>query len=257
MSVRSVGGAEFPVSEAFLSSEEGLRDKLCKVCGKAGRRVLPVTMATHLDAERWALINEAYFFCFTPTCPIIYYNNRDDRYFSKHDVKTKFGPKEGSPPRPICYCLQVTEERIEEEILGKGCCYSLEDIEAYTRAGTGKWCLTTNPSGKCCREYLPQVVEKYLALAKGRPVERQLRKVSALLEEPYQLVELSVSGMTCESCAVAVKSSIEQLGGRDVRVSLAGARAEASIPISLKPEEVAERVSEMGYDAKVVRVTRS
>jgi len=125
-------------------------------------------------------------------------------YFSKFDVKTRFGPKESDPPRPICYCLQVTEEQIENEILFKGCCYSLEDIEAYTRAGTGKWCLTTNPSGKCCREYLPSIIEKYLEKSRGGPAEKALNKVALLVEEPYQSVELGVDGMTCESCVTAV-----------------------------------------------------
>jgi copper chaperone CopZ len=255
MSVRSVGGREFRVSETYDPLDKSAR-QTCKVCGNVGRRVMQVTMATHLAAEHWNLINEGYFFCFTPTCPIIYYNNTKDIYFSKFDVKTRFGPKESEPPRPICYCLQVTEEQIENEILLKGCCYSLEDIEAYTRAGTGKWCLTTNPSGKCCREYLPVTIGKYLEKARGGPAEKALNKVALLVEEPYQSVELYVDGMTCESCVVAVRTTIEQLGGKNVVVSLAEGKAKAVIPIALKPEQLAQQLSEMGYDTHVRSVKR-
>jgi copper chaperone CopZ len=255
MSVKSVGGMEFSVSELYAQADKSSR-QACKVCGKVGKRVLPVTMATHIAAEHCSLINEGYFFCFTPSCPIIYYNNVNDVYFSKFDVKIRFGPKESNPPRPICYCLQVTEEQIENEILSKGCCYSLEDIEAYTRAGTGKWCLTTNPSGKCCREYLPSIIEKYLEKSRGGPAEKALNKVALLVEEPYQSVELGVDGMTCESCVTAVKSTIEQLGGKDVVVSLTEGKAKATIPIALKPEQLAQQLSEMGYDTRVLNVRR-
>lgn len=75
-----------------------------------------------------------------------------------------FGPKEKEGLRPICYYLGVLEEHIRYEVLKKGCCDSLEDIVEFTKAGTGKWWLTTNPSGKCCRDYLPGVVGRYLSM---------------------------------------------------------------------------------------------
>jgi copper chaperone CopZ len=62
--------------------------------------------------------------------------------------------------------------------------------------------------------------------------------------------------MTCESCATAVKSVIEQLGGKDVVVSLTERKAKVTIPIALKPEQLAQQLSEMGYDTRVLNVRR-
>lgn len=255
--LRSVGGAEIGIHEEYLRAAERhprLADRLCKACGKPGVRVLPVTIATHVDARYWHLLSDGpFFFSLTPDCAVTYFNNRTGIYFLKNEIKTRFGPKEKDPPRPICYCLQVTEERIADEILRKRCCDSLQDIEAYTRAGTGKWCLTTNPSGKCCREYLPEVVEKYLALAKDEVVEELKKLQFRIEEEERRIIELEVRGMTCEGCVAAVKSIIENMGGIDVSVSLRDGEATAAIPASLTPEEVARAISDSGYEAYVKR----
>jgi copper chaperone CopZ len=103
---------------------------------------------------------------------------------------------------------------------------------------------------------LPSIIEKYLEKSRGGPAERALNKVALLVEEPYQSVELGVDGMTCESCVTAVKSTIEQLGGKNVVVSLTEGKAKAAIPIALKPEQLAQQLSEMGYDTRVLNVRR-
>ena len=255
--IKSVEGREIPVHENFLKTAEQnptAAEKLCPACGRQGVRVLPVTIATHVDAKYWNLISDGYYFSLTPECPVTYYNNSKRIYFLKDEIKTRFGIKETEPPRPICYCLQVTEEMIADEILNKRCCYSLQDIEAYTKAGTGKWCLTTNPSGKCCREYLGEVVEKYLRMAGDEAVRKAILNVKESLKEPLKRVELEVKGMTCESCTVAVKAIIENLGGREVSVSLREGKATALIPIHIKPEEVSASVSDSGYVAYVKKV---
>ncbi|MBI4257420.1 MAG: hypothetical protein HY619_00550, partial [Thaumarchaeota archaeon] len=222
--VRSMSGKTLNVSPEYLRAAETApadAEKLCKVCGDPGVRVLSVTVATHVDAQHWGILSEGFRFSATADCPVIYFNNSKDIYFLRKEVKTRYGLKEKEPPRPICYCLQVTEERIAEEILQKQCCYSLQDIVSYTKAGTGKWCLTTNPSGKCCRDYLPQVVDKYLAKVGRKPLREELQEIKERLQakDPLQEVVLSIKGMTCESCGVSVKSMLEQIGARNVTVS--------------------------------------
>lgn len=233
-------------------------EKLCKVCGELGIRVLSVTVATHVDARHWSLLSDGFRFSATVDCPVFYFNNIKGIYFTNEEVKTRFGPKEKGPPRPICYCLQVTEERIAEEILKKNCCYSLQDIVSYTKAGTGKWCLTTNPSGKCCRDYLPEVVDRYLAKVGRKPLRQELQGIKERLEakEPAQEIVLSVKGMTCESCAVSVRSMLEQVGGKNVTVSLERGEARLQTPTSISPDEVAKAVEDLGYRAIVAKKTR-
>jgi len=91
---------------------------------------------------------------------------------------------------------------------------------------------------------------------KGGPAGKALNEVALLVEEPYQSVELDMDGMTWESCVTAVKSTIEQLGGKGVVVSLTEGKAKATIPIALKPEQLAQQLSEMGYVTCVLSVRR-
>ncbi len=134
--------------------------------------------------------------------------------------------------------------------MNKGCCFSLEDIEYYTKAGTGKWCLTTNPSGKCCREYLQMIVNRYLKIAK-KSVKVELEKIRSIINEPLKEVELEVNGMTCESCASAIRSIIEYHGGTDIFVNLEKNNAKCLIPVSKRPEELIERINESGFTARI------
>jgi len=259
MYFRSVSGKTVLVNEEYqklVRSENREAEKTCPSCGIKGVRVLPVTIATHVDAKFWNLIkNRVFYFSLTPDCPVMYYNNNEQIYFLRDEVKTRFGLKEKESPRPICYCLQVTEEQIADEILNKRCCDSLEDIEAYTKAGTGKWCLTTNPSGKCCREYLGEIVEKYLTMVREENVKTLLQEVKAKVIEHLRKAELEVRGMTCESCSVAVRSIIENLGGRDVSVDLKESKAEFLIPSSLNIQDLVTAINDAGYKARLRIIT--
>ncbi len=237
--------------------EESERDqRVCPVCGERGLRVLKVTVATHVPEKFWSHLTEGFYFCSNPSCEMFYFNNVSKTYFLKDEVKTRFGLKEGEPPRPICYCLQVTEEMIEQEIIEKGCCDSLEDIVAFTKAGTGKWCLTTNPSGKCCREYLGLVVDKYLQMARGTSAESAVRSVAEQLKPTMITVELAVEGMTCEGCEQAVRSAIESLGGSAHSVSYREGKAVARIPVTVTVDELLATLDSMGYRARTERITR-
>ena len=150
------------------------------------------------------------------------------------------------------------EEDISYEILKKNCCDSLHDIEEFTKAGTGKWCLTTNPSGRCCRDYLPSVVDKFLRMRDAAGVKPILNKVKRNLEDnlPEKEVHLTVGGMTCESCATHVKNVIEKMGGNKVNVSLKDAGAFFLLPTITKPDEVAVALTESGYESHVVEQVR-
>jgi copper chaperone CopZ len=233
-------------------------EKLCRVCGTEANRVLSVTVATHVDARFWPLLADGYRFCAAENCPVLYFDNKKKLYFTRDEVKTRFGPKEKTDPRPVCYCLNILAEQIRAEIEEKKCCYSLQDIVAYTKAGTGKWCLTTNPSGKCCREYLPKIVDAYLQKAGIEPLADQLRTLRQDLEEegPMQKIVLAVRGMTCESCASSVKATLENVGAKGVKVSFKDGRAELIAPTKTRANEISKVVDEMGYGASVVETER-
>jgi copper chaperone CopZ/bacterioferritin-associated ferredoxin len=246
--VVTVSGLRYPVHPGAGTSD-------CPICGKTGRRVIPVTMSVHLSPAHWALLGDGYRFCFTPSCPMMYYRNDEKVYFVRDEVKTRFGPKETAPPRPLCYCLQVTEEQIAEEILEKRCCTSLQEIERFTRAGTGKWCLTTNPSGKCCREYLPEIVAKYLPRVKELEFKAEVDTVLEKVEEKTRF-RLVIGGMSCESCARGIASTLKHYGATKVQIDFPSGKGEAIFPGTKSMAEIREWIEELGYEVKEVEMVK-
>ncbi len=213
----------------------------------------PVTMSVHLPAEYWTLLGDGFRFCFTRSCPMMYYRNHGKVYFTKAEIKTRFGPKEAEPPRPVCYCLQVTEEQIAEEILQKKCCTTLQDIQRFTRAGTGKWCLTTNPSGKCCREYLPDIVGKYTERVEESELKEGVESVLENIQEKIRF-HLVIGGMSCESCARGVASALEHYGATKVQVDFPSGEGDVTFPGSISASEVRRLIEEMGYEVREIRI---
>ena len=249
--VTTVSGLSIPCAEEMRGG--GDPGKRCPVCAHQGRRVIALTVTAHLREEFWSTLADGFWFCWTSECPIFYYDNPRRIYVSKdlREVRSRFGLKEKDPPRPICYCLGVNAERIFDEVEHKACCDSLADVERYTRAGTGKWCVTTNPSGVCCRAYLKAIVTESLARASEaarapvQEVQRELRRDDA----PGVAVELKVGGMDCEACSVAVTGLIEHAGGKRVRVSVSDGRAQLEFPPKANLRPLLEELSDAGYPA--------
>jgi copper chaperone CopZ len=244
--IRTVSGIKFTSATADAERE-------CPVCGETGRKVTPTTVVSHVREVFWASVGTGFWFCWTKECPIFYYDNERGLYFSKDpaEVRSRFGLKETGSPRPICYCLGINLERILDEVVVRKCCTSLEDVEHFTRVGTGKWCLITNPSGVCCRSYLREVVGSALELA-GPETKKSLDKVAIAVEspeEPLVVEELSVGGMDCESCTLSVAAALEQAGGQNVTVDFGKGVAHFSRPGKAPLEGFLQAVSEAGYAA--------
>jgi copper chaperone CopZ len=228
----------------------------CRECGQIGTKVLRVTMGVHIKEEHWPLLGQGFRFCWTPECEVIYYNNDKGVYFHKEDVKSRIGIKETTPPRPVCYCMNVTEERIAEEILEKKCCTSLEDIKSYTRAGEGKWCLTTNPTGRCCREYLAGVIDRYLAQANAG-LAGELRQMGEDLEKVENFrVTLMVEGLTCAGCVGSVAAALEEAGARGAEVSLEDGKAVAVVSERGTVDKLVKAVEDAGYKARLIEIEK-
>ena len=173
----------------------------CPVSHTKGLIVKKITLRTHVNEKFWDIISDSnYFFCPSKQCPIIYFNNKNNYYFDERSVKTRVSYKNGSEPRPICYCLNVLEHRILDEILVKKCCTSLEDVKKYTGARTGKFCHIYNPSGRCCGPQVNEIINKGLAL---------LQKDSSLAQEVIHTVH---SGCEyCKDTPEMIQKSINQI----------------------------------------------
>lgn len=250
----SIGSFKAPTGGCEMTKEE---TTACRECGKVGTKVLRVTMGVHVKEKHWPLLGQGFRFCWTPDCDIVYYNNDRGIYFRKSDVKSRIGLKETTPPRPVCYCMNVTEERIAEEILEKKCCSSLDDIKSYTRAGEGKWCLTTNPTGRCCREYLAEIIDKYLAQANSE-LAGELRQMEEDLEKVVNYrVTMKVEGLTCAGCVGSVAAALEEAGAKGAEVSLEEGKAVAVIREKEIVDKLLKAVEDAGYKASIIDMEKS
>jgi hypothetical protein len=152
----------------------GITDKIkqCPISGTKGLIVKKITLRGHVDENYWNIISdENFFFCPNKNCELIYFNNEKLYYFSSDDVKSRVSHKFEGEPRPICYCKNVLEHRILDEIVVNKRASSLDDIKKYTGARTGKLCHITNPSGRCCGPQVNEVIAKGLLLLENPNAE--------------------------------------------------------------------------------------
>lgn len=180
--VESISGITLSVSPAYEAA--ATKEAVCPVSATSGHRVRQVTLGNHLPVEHWRWVwDEGFHFCPAADCPVVYFNNSQRVYFTKAEVRTRVGIKETTAPIPVCYCMNVTAERIQEEIQVKRCCDSLEDIKEYTKARTGKLCHVSNPAGKCCGKHVTAVVEKALTYLGDKRLEEQAREICCQIPE--------------------------------------------------------------------------
>lgn len=143
-----------------LEIKEGIG--FCPISYSKGKRILRKTLANHVKPKYWELIrDDGFFFCGDLDCPITYFNNSEKLYFGLSDVVTSIMHKMpiNTENRPMCYCKNVLESVIIDELLNKQCCDSIIDIQKFTEANTGKDCAITNPTGRCCGKQIKEVLE--------------------------------------------------------------------------------------------------
>ncbi len=179
LTVKSVDGQELNISFRFyriVNEVKEKREMICKICGReASNLVKRITMENLIkDDFKNFITDDKHYFCATFMCPVVYFRNDPDVYFTKETLKVRVGVKEAIPPITVCYCLDVDEQTILEEIVLKRCCDSIEKIKEYTKARTGRECHIKNPSGKCCGEFVKRILEKGLSFN----VEESLKKLA-------------------------------------------------------------------------------
>ncbi|MCQ8892475.1 MAG: (2Fe-2S)-binding protein [Candidatus Methanosuratincola sp.] len=124
----------------------------CPLCKKRGIPVDRATVICHAKESAWPIGDNPYHICENPGCEVVYFSSGG--CLKKADVKTRVTFKESGPPRPLCYCKQVTEEDVISAI--KQGAKTVEDVIEATGIGGGGLCKFTNPYGRCCsRYYLP------------------------------------------------------------------------------------------------------
>lgn len=144
------------------SKDSTSTENFCQISFDKGQRLLRKTLANHFKPKYWNIISDSgFYFCPTRDCPVYYFNNQSKVYLGENDVQTTVMHKMeiGADNRPACYCKNVLESTIFDELLVRKCCDSLIDIQNFTKANTGKDCSITNPTGRCCGKQIREILE--------------------------------------------------------------------------------------------------
>ncbi len=141
------------------------KSDICKECGNNGKSVSEITLKSLVKDSKFEDITNftGFHFCETPTCNVVYFNNEQNFYLHKEDVKVRVGIKETEDPIPVCYCFGWTQERIFNQIKQQGYSTVIQEISAKVKAGECA-CEINNPSGRCCLEEVKKVIERGMKL---------------------------------------------------------------------------------------------
>ncbi len=138
---------------------------ICKECGNKGKPVSEITLKSLVKEPVLEAIEslDGFFYCETPTCGVVYFNNEQQVYLYKEDVNVRVGIKETESPIPVCYCFGWTQEKIFEQIKQPGKSTAVKEISARVKSGECE-CEKKNPSGRCCLGEVTKVVKKGIEL---------------------------------------------------------------------------------------------
>ncbi len=132
---------------------------ICKECGNKGHAVGEITLKNLVKEPVLEAIKsrDGIYYCETPTCGVVYFNNEQQAYLHKEDVKVRVGIKETESSIPVCYCFGWTQERIFEQIKQQGKSTAVKEISARVKSGECE-CEKKNPSGRCCLGNIYKVI---------------------------------------------------------------------------------------------------
>ncbi|CAG1009697.1 MAG: hypothetical protein OIN86_11215 [Candidatus Methanoperedens sp.] len=134
---------------------------ICKECNGKGKPAREITIESLVKEPQLEAIEspDGFYYCETPTCGVVYFNNERQVYLHKEDVKVRVGIKETESPISICYCFGWTQERIFEQIKQQGNSTAVKEISAKIKSGECE-CEIKNPSGRCCLGDVNKMVKK-------------------------------------------------------------------------------------------------
>lgn len=121
----------------------------CPQCGQKGKQVQGQTIKALLSISLRALREVDYWFCRTPTCPVVYFSSDGEQAFTAEQIRERVYQKEpGADEVPVCYCFQYTAGEVRSAP-SKAQKAILENIQAGIQAGQCA-CDLRNPQGSCC-----------------------------------------------------------------------------------------------------------
>ena len=128
---------------------------ICASCGAVGHRVARKTLLHQLKhSELMTLHGASFHFCAKIDCDVVYFGEGGATY-TQDQVRQKVGRKSTDRQRTICYCFDVSESGVREELektgKSKSKTFVMEQVKLKNCA-----CEIRNPSGQCCLKDFPK-----------------------------------------------------------------------------------------------------
>jgi hypothetical protein len=130
----------------------------CCECGDPGRSVEHITLKAllrPLALERLTTGVHHFYFCTSSRCSVVYFGDGD--VFRQEDVLVPVFQKCAEGLRTVCYCLEIREDHVRDEVEAKGVSASSERIKSLVQSGRCA-CELRNPQGTCCLGNVAAVV---------------------------------------------------------------------------------------------------
>lgn len=121
----------------------------CPVCAVKGKSVDTQIVKAMLDVSLRSLASNAYRFCRTESCEVVYYGDGGEVY-TEDDLRERVHQKHPDAADVfVCYCFRHTPASIRQELLLNGTSTVVEQVNAGIQAGQCA-CEIRNPQGSCC-----------------------------------------------------------------------------------------------------------
>ena len=126
----------------------------CPGCGRPGRLVTRITVKAMVRPEALEHLKAAeHRFCASASCSVVYFGV--DETLDVTAIVVPVFQKEPAGDRRVCYCLEIGEADLRQEILKAATPTAADRITTLVQAGRCA-CEVKNPQGSCC---LGNVVE--------------------------------------------------------------------------------------------------
>jgi DNA-binding transcriptional MerR regulator len=130
----------------------------CPACGRPGKAVGLATVRAQLAINLRSVTGEAYCFCATAGCPVVYFTPDGSQQFTTDQLREAVFQKAPTDPAAlVCYCFQHSLGAIQEADASTQA-QIFADITAGVQAGQCA-CDMRNPQGACCLGNVRRVIQ--------------------------------------------------------------------------------------------------
>jgi hypothetical protein len=129
---------------------ENSHDTHCPSCGDKGKSIDTQTVKTLLALSLRLLQADAYRFCSTPTCPLVYFSGDGTEQYRESDLRERVYQKHLHDADVfVCYCFRHSLGALQSDPATVDADSIVADIKSGIQAGQCA-CEIRNPQGSCC-----------------------------------------------------------------------------------------------------------